>query len=258
MRAIWSGTISFGLVVIPVQLLPATRDNSISFHQLHKEDLARIRYKKVCALDDRPVKKEDIVQAYEYEKGRYVTITPEEIAGADPEMTRTIEILDFVESTEIDPVFFARPYLLSPGAGADKACVLFAQALEEVGRVAIGKCVIRTKQYLVALRPKNDRLVLETMRYADEVRDPAEISVNEQIDVTKHERDLAKQLISQMSGKFTPGKYRDDFRAKILAIVDKKVSGREVALPREPEAVAPVADLATALKDSLKQLKKTG
>lgn len=253
MKAIWSGSISFGLVVIPVQMVPATKDKSIAFHQLHQEDQSRIKYLKVCGAEERAVGPEEIIKAYEYEKGKYVTLTDEEIAGADPEMTRTIDILDFVDRSHIDPVYFVKPYHLIPQAGAGKAYLLLSRAMEEAGRVAIGQAVVRTKQYLVTIRPTGDELLLETMRYPDEVIGAEELPDRpETAGITEEELRMAGRLIGEMSGEFDPEKYKDRFREKVMELVKDKVAGREV-ITAKPAAVAPVIDLVAALKSSLKQ-----
>lgn len=260
MRAIWSGTISFGLVTIPVQLMPATHSRDVSFHQLHQTDLARIRYKKFCDAENLEVTDDQIVKAYEYEKGQYVVIGDEDLAAIDPKITRTIDILDFVERHTIDPLYFVKPYYLVPQSGAAKAYRLLTEALTRTGKAAIGQCVIKSKQYLIVIRPVSAGLVMETMRYIDEI-----LVGDEQLDevkeavVTDKEVELAQLLIEQMAGAFQPEKYRDEFRLKVLEIVERKVAGREIVKPKTPPLeAAPVIDLVAALKSSLEELKKTG
>jgi DNA end-binding protein Ku len=257
MRAIWSGAISFGLVTIPVQLFTAGRPGGISFHQLHQTDQARIRYVKFCGRENKPVPNEEITKAYEYQRDRYVTLSDEELAAADPVMARTIDILKFVETGEIDPVYFEKPYYLAPQPGGEKAYLLLAKALTKTGRVAIGKCVIRTKQYLVTLRPRADGLVMETMRYPDEIEDiESVLRERPATPVTDQELELAESLINQLAGKFEPREYRDEYREKIMRIVDQKVAGEEVVAPAPAPTPAPVVDLVAALKSSLEEEKK--
>jgi DNA end-binding protein Ku len=256
-RAIWSGAISFGLVTIPVQLFTAGRPGGISFHQLHQTDQARIKYVKFCGQENKPVPNEEITKAYEYQRGRYVTLSDEELAAADPVMARTIDILKFVDSREIDPVYFEKPYYLAPQPGGEKAYLLLSKALEKTGRAAIGKCVIRTKQYLVTLRPRADGLIMETMRYPEEIEDIETVLQDRPSPpVSEQELQLAESLIDQLAGKFEPEQYRDEYRSKIMGIVDQKVAGEEVVVPAAPPTAAPVVDLVAALKSSLEEAKK--
>ena len=259
MGAIWSGTISFGLVTIPIQLFPATQRQEISFHLLHEPDQSRIRYSKVCAEENREVPDGEIIRAFEYQKGRFVTLSDEELAAADPEMTRTIDILDFVDGSQIDPVYFVKPYYLGPQPGGEKAYTLLARALARQNKVAIGQCVIRTKQYLVAIRSVGEDLVLETMHYPGEIVEVEALRQGHgKAEVTEAELELAESLIGHMAGAFEPEKYKDTYREKVLQIVDRKVAGEAIVVPKAPPKIAPVVDLVGALKSSLAELKKAG
>ncbi len=258
MRAIWSGTISFGLVTIPVQLFPATRGKEISFHLLHEPDHSRIKYQKICAQENKEVPDSEITKAFEYQKGRYVVLSDEELAAVDPRVTRAIDILDFVDAGEIDPIQFKKAYYLGAVAGGEKAYSLLAKTLANTGRLAIGQCVIRSKQYLVAIRSTGRELLLETMFYPDEIVDAGAVNEGlEETKVTAKELELAESLVEKMAAKFDPAKYKDTYREKILEIVERKAAGETITAPKAPPP-APVIDLVAALKSSLGEAKKAG
>lgn len=254
-RAIWSGSISFGLVTIPVQLFPATRTRDISFHLLHRDCQTRIRYLKYCPYHDRQVDDNEIVKAYEYQRGRYVVITDEELESAAPELSRSIDILDFVDERELDPIYYEKAYYLAPKPGSAKAYILLGETLRRSARVAVAQCVIRTKQYLTTIRPKGVYLMMETMYYPDEVVQPVEIPQLEvAAEVTDKELDLAESLVGTLASGFDPSKYRDAYRERVMDMVRKKVAGEEIVITK-PVEKPPVVDLMTALKTSLEQAR---
>jgi DNA end-binding protein Ku len=256
-RSIWRGAISFGLVNVPVKLYSAVSKKNVQFNQLHEKDGARIRMKRFCADEDTEVPYEEIVKGYEIGQGRYVVITPEELDALDPKKTRTIDIEDFVDLDEIDPLFYEHPYYLAPDTGAGKPYKLLLEALKETNKVAIARVVIRSKEYLTAIRPAGDVLTMETMLFADELIDPADIEElpDEDVRATEREVDMARQLIDSLATEFAPEKYRDEYRDRVLDLIERKAEGQEVAVAAEPEAPAAVPDLMAALEASLAAAK---
>ena len=261
-RAIWSGSVSFGLVNVPVKLVTATSPKDVRFHQLHDADGGRISQRRVCSVDGEEVDFANIVKGYDLGGGRYVMVEPEELASIDPEATRSIDIEEFVDLAEIDPVFFERSYYLVPDGRAEKPYALLAEAMASTGKVALGRFVLRTKQYLATLRAREGVLVLSTMLYPDEVIDPAELEVatTDATKPAKRELDMATSLVESLSATFDPSKYHDDHREKVLALIEAKAEGESIAAPSEPQAAAPVVDLMAALEASLeaaRQAKKS-
>src|SRR6476469_8486011 len=241
MRPIWSGTISFGLASVGVRMFPATQSKELRFHFLHKKDFTPIAYEKVRRDDRERVDPDEIVGGFEIEKGRYVPLEDEDLDRLDIELTRSIDIYDFVDLDEIDPVYFRKAYYLLPAEGAEKPYRLLARALEETGKVGIAKVVIRNKQHLAALRPYDGVLLLETMYYADEVRKP--------------EVDMAKSLVENLSEPFEPEKYDDTYRKELLDLIKAKAAGQP--LPEaEQEPQGEVVDLMEALRESVERTKK--
>ena len=252
-RPIWSGSISFGLVSVPVQMVSATRSKELRFHFVHKDDHEPIGYDKVRKDTGEHVDADDIVRAFEVEQGRYVPVTEEDVDRLDIELTRSIDICDFVDLAEIDPVYYRKAYYLLPQAGAEKPYALLGRALEETGKVAIAKVVIRNKQHLAALRPASGALVLETMYYADEVRAP---DVPERPRLRKAEVDMAKSLVDNLSEEFDPERYHDRYRDELLQLIRAKAEGEE--LPEPPaEEEGEVVDLMDALRESVQRTKKS-
>src|SRR3954447_12239948 len=261
-RAIWSGAISFGLVNVPVKLYSAVSRKTVRFHQLHEETGVRIQQKRVDPSTGEEVAYEDVVKGYELSPDSYVVITPEELEALDPEKTRTIDISDFVDLVDIDPIHFDHPYYLAPATGGGRAYELLRQAMEDAGKVAIGKVVIRSKESLVAIRPSGPALVMETMLFPDEVVDPDsldELPVQEDGKAGKRELEMAQQLIDSLSAEFDPKQYRDEYRERVLDLIERKAAGEEIAVQPAPEEPAGVPDLMAALEASLDQVKeKTG
>jgi DNA end-binding protein Ku len=259
-RAIWSGAISFGLVNVPVKLYSAVSRKTVRFHQLNGDTQSRIQQKRVDAQSGEEVPYERIVKGYEVSPDRYVVIEPEELEALDPEKTRTIDILDFVDEDEIDPIFYDHPYYLVPGAGAEKAYRLLLDAMEEAGKVAIAKVVIRSKESLVAIRPAGDALTMSTMLFHDEVVPVDRLDELPQADkatkTTKRELDMAEQLIASLTSEFDPEKYRDEYRERVLDLIERKAEGEEIAVTAAPaEEAKPVPDLMAALEASIKAAK---
>ena len=252
-RPIWSGTISFGLVSVPVKMYSATESKELRFHFLHREDLTPIGYDKVRKDTGEHVDPDNIVRGFEIEKGRYVPLEDEDLDRLDIELTHSIDILDFVDLEEIDPIYYRKAYYLVPQEGAEKPYRLLAKALEETGKVGIAKVVIRNKEHLAALRPYDGSLLLETMYYADEIRQPE--SVDGKGRVPKAEVEMAKSLVANLSEKFKPDKYDDRYRKELLALIRKKAKGQKLPEPEEPEE-AEVVDLMAALRESVEQTKK--
>ncbi|MCZ7526377.1 MAG: Ku protein [Acidimicrobiia bacterium] len=250
---IWTGTISFGLVTVPVRLTPATRSRDVSFHQLEEGTGARIRYRKVSEATGEEVPNDRIAKGYEISRGNYVLVDPEELQALRPASTRTIEIEDFVDLDEIDPIYFQQPYHVLPDKGAVKPYRLLVEAMQGLRKVAIGRVVIRSKGHLVAIRPRDGLLCIETMRYADEVVDPAELGgvPGEEVELAERELDMARQLVEALSGKFDPDKYRDEYREELLALIERKAAGEEIVAEPVVEAPAKVLDLMSALEASL-------
>jgi DNA end-binding protein Ku len=251
----WTGVISFGLVTVPVKLYSALDRKAVRFHQLSSRTGARIAQKRVDSQTGEEVPYEDIVKGYEIAKDRYVVIEPGELDALEPKKTKTIEIEDFVELAQIDPVFYDHPYYLAPGAGGVKPYRLLLEAMRETGRVAIARVVIRSKEQLVAIRPVGDALGMATMIFADEVTAPEridEIKEAAEVKTTKRELDMAVQLVSTLAGDFEPGKYRDSYRQEVLDLIERKAQGKEIAVAPAPEQAAePAPDLMSALKASL-------
>lgn len=255
-RSIWSGAISFGLVNVPVKLYTAVRKKDVRFHQLHEKDGVRIQQKRVCPEEDVEVPYEEIVKGYEISKGQYVMIEPEELEALDPEATHTIDIEDFVHLDEIDPLFFDTSYYLVPDKRGEKPYRLLLDAMREAGMVGIARVVMRTKQYLCAVRPVGDALVLTTMNYADEVMDAGELDVpGKNMRPSSREMEMADRLISSLATEFDPSKYEDTYRERVLELIEEKASGKEVVIQPETKAKAPVVDLMAALEASLSAAK---
>jgi DNA end-binding protein Ku len=253
-RAIWSGAISFGLVNVPIRLYTAASPKTVRFHQLHDKDGVRIRQQRVCPADGEEVPYEHIVKGYEIAPDRYVVITQEELDALDPVHTKTIDIEEFVELSEIDPVYYDSAYHVAPATGGAKAYRLLLSAMEEAGKVAIGRFVLRTREQLCALRPANGILVLSTMLFGDEVNAPERLDELEalgDVDASKREVAMAQQLIASLSAPFEPEKYHDEYRERVLELIERKAAGEEIAVQPAVEAPAAVPDLMAALEASV-------
>ena len=261
MRAIWKGSISFGLVNIPIALYPATRREELKFRLLRAKDLSPVNYKRVAEKDGKEVPWDEIVKGYEYEKGKYVLLKDEDFQRVDLEATQTVDIQDFVDQEEIDPMFFYKPYYLEPQKGGDKAYVLLRDTLARTGKVGIAKVVIKTRQYLAGVKAEDSVLVLELMHFAEELADADKLHVPKKIEPGKRELDMAKALVESMSAKWDPKKYRDDYREALMEVIEEKVEagGKEFEeKPKpKPRPSTKVIDLVSVLQESLNKTRKT-
>ena len=254
MRAIWKGSISFGLVNIPIALYPATRREELKFRLLRKQDLSPVNYKRVAEKDGNEVPWDQIVKGYEYEKGKYVILKDEDFQRVDLEATQTVDIQDFVHLDEIDPIFFYKPYYLEPQKGGDKAYVLLRDSLKDTNKVGIAKVVIKTRQFLAGVKPEDGVLILELMHFADELADPSSLHVPKKLEVGKREMVMAKALIESMTSKWNPEKYHDDYREAVMKVIEEKVEhgGEEIEeKPRKAPKPTKVIDLVSVLQQSL-------
>jgi DNA end-binding protein Ku len=254
-RAIWSGTISFGLLNVPVRLYSAVSRKTIRFNELRESDSSRVRHKRVAESDGEEVPYEQIVKGYEISPDRYVTLTREEMEELNPAKTKAIEIEDFVDIEQIDPIYFESPYYLGPAEGAEKAYGLLVEAMQSAGKAAVARFVLRNKEHLAAIRPMDGVLTLTTMRFPDEVVSPDELDdvlPDTTPKVEKREREMAEALINSLSGEFNPDKYRDQYREQLLSLIEQKGEGKEIvtAESEEPEPTK-APDLMAALEESL-------
>ncbi|MGM8214620.1 Ku protein [Bacillaceae bacterium W0354] len=257
MHTMWKGTISFGLVNIPVKLHTATEDKDIKLRNLHKECQSPIKYEKVCPVCDKEVSNDDIVKGYEYTKNKFVILEEEDLAALKDEAEKAVEIVDFVQLEEIDPIYFDKSYYLSPNDGGTKAYSLLREALQETGKIGLAKITIRSKEHLAVVRVYQNTLVMETIHYPDEVRDAKEVpNIPEEANIVKKELDTAKLLIDQLTTEFEPEKYTDEYRTALLDLIEKKRQGEEVSTAKEPTRPDNVMDLMEALEKSLKKAGK--
>src|ERR1044071_1245681 len=255
-RAIWKGSISFGLVNIPIALYPATRREELKFRLLRKSDLRPVSYKRVAEKDGKEVSWDQIVKGYEYEKGKYVVLKDEDFERVDLEATQTVDIKDFVDQEDIDPMFFYKPYYLEPQKGGDKAYALLRDALKDSNKVGIAKVVIKTRQYLAGVKPEDSALVLELMHFADELADAEKLHVPKKTEVGKREMNMAKSLIDSMSSKWNPEKYHDEYREALMEVIEEKVEagGKEIETkPKKAPKPTKVIDLVEVLQKSLEE-----
>jgi DNA end-binding protein Ku len=260
-RAIWTGAISFGLVNVPVKLYSATSQKTVRFHQLSSKTGARIRQKRVDPTTDEEVPYEEIVKGYEITPDHYVVIEPEELDALDPKATKTIDVEDFVDLSEIDPIYYDHSYYLAPSTGGAKAYRLLLDAMRDTGKVGIGLVVLRSKQQLCALRPTGDVLTLSTMLFGDEVLPPDRLDELDSIgdaEASPRELKMAEQLIESLSTEFDPSKYHDEYRDRVLELIERKAAGEEIAVQPEAEEPEAAPDLMAALEASLAALKDDG
>jgi DNA end-binding protein Ku len=254
-RAMWKGSISFGLVSVPVGLFTSTEEKTLRFNQLHDEDFGRIKMQRVCSKCGEMVDFEHIVKGYEYEKDKYVVMTDEDFDAVPLESSRAIDIVQFVDIADIDPIYYKKSYYLVPEETGLKAYTLLRRAMEEDGRVAIAKVAFREKEHLAALRFKDEVFVLETMFWPDEIREAEFEILDKKVQIRDQEVQMAKSLIDNLTDAFKPEQFRDEYREALLDIVEKKVSGEEIEVVPEPEPTK-VVDLMEALKASVEQTKK--
>jgi DNA end-binding protein Ku len=258
-RAMWSGAISFGMVNIPIKLYSAVSRKTVHFNQLDSRTGARVKHKKVSAADGEEVPTEAIVKGYELASGEYVLVDDMELAGLDPEASRAIDIEEFVDLADIDPIFYDSAYYVAPDKATLKPYALLVQAMEESGKVAIARFVMRSKQYLCAVRPQDGKLLLSTMVYADELNDATEIpeiADLEGVELSKKELDMARQLIASLSEDFDADRFEDTYRNRVLELIEAKAAGRtELVAPPAPMEDDKVVDLMAALEASVKSAK---
>jgi DNA end-binding protein Ku len=261
-RAIWSGSISFGLLNVPVKLYSAVARRNIGLREIRESDGARIRHKRVAEGTDEEVPYERIIKAYELSPDTYVPLTKDELASLDPKKTRAVEVQDFVDLDQIDPIYFNNPYYLGPAEGAEKAYSLLAEAMEKSGKVAIARFVLRNKEHLAAIRPTDGVLTLTTMRFADEVVPPGELDdvlPAEPPAAGKKEVEMAEKLIDSLTRDFDPAAYRDEYREELLAMIERKAEGKELVSPPAEEAQPTKApDLMAALEQSIAAVQGEG
>ena len=253
MKVLWKGAISFGLVNIPVSMYVATENKDIKFNYLHKECMSPIKYQKFCPRCEKEVGRDEIIRGYEYQKGTYVVINPEDFERIPQENTKTVDILDFVNLSQVDPIYFDKTYYLEPSPGGEKAYTLIVDAMQKTGKIAIAKIFIRSKQSLAAIRVKENVLVMETIFYPDEIRSPA--SLSQGLDPGKlHENEIkmAVSLIENLSTDFDPARYQDTYRQALWEIIEARIAGQEIVTPVPTAEKGKVVDLMEALKASVK------
>ena len=258
MRTLWKGAVSFGLVNIPIKMYVATEHKDIKFNFLHKECMNPIQYRKFCPHCDREIASEEIVRGYEYQKGSYVVINEEDLERIPLENTKTIDILDFVDLTQVDPIYFDKTYYLEPSQGGEKAYGLLIEAMSQTGKVAIAKVIIRSKQSLAALRIKDQVLIMETIFWPDEIRSPSALNLG--VDRGKlhdNEIKMAVSLIENLSTSFEPAKYQNEYRQALWEIIESKIVGKEVVAAAPVADRGNVVDLMEALKASVKLAEET-
>jgi DNA end-binding protein Ku len=254
MRAIWKGSINFGLVYIPVAVYPATREERISFKQLRATDLSPIRYKKVAEADQKEVKAEEIVKGYEIEKGKWVTLKDEDFEKVKIESTHSVEITDFVEQAQINPKFFYKPYFLEAQKGGEKAYALLHKALTETGKIGIAKVAISSREYLAAVKPDGLFLILELMHFAHEVLEPESLNAATTKEISPKELEMAKALIDSMTAEWEPTKYEDQYQTALMEMIEEKAKMRPPSTKPVPQrTMSNVVDLVSVLQESLRK-----
>jgi len=254
--SVWSGYLPFGLISMPVRLFSGARGSRVSFHMLHREDNVRIKQQLYCPQDERVVERNEIVKGYEYEKGQYVVIEPDEIKKIEPKTSKAMEILEFVKGEDVDPVYFESSYYLMPEEAGRRPYALLVKALEESDYLAIAKLTMHNREYTVMLRPSHGGLMLHTMYYEDEVRKLENFGETNNIELKDAEVKIAHQLLEALAAKFDPKKYHDTFEENVKKLIKAKLEGKEVTPVEKPKKMAPVVDLMAALKESLAQMEK--
>ncbi|MGP4082240.1 non-homologous end joining protein Ku [Pseudalkalibacillus sp. R45] len=255
MHTMWKGSISFGLVTIPIKLFAATENKDIKMRQLHKECHNPIKYDKTCPVCEKSLEQNEIIKAYEYEPNKFVELEKEELEALTKEQTKSIEIVDFVHLSEVDPIYFDRSYFIGPGENGSKPYSLLKKAMDDSGKIAIAKVMIRSKQHLAVVRVYDKGLVLETIHYPDEVRSIDLVpEIPEDVDLNQKELDMAIQLIDQLTAEFDPEKYHDDYREELMGAIESKIKGEQIKVSKE-RPKANVVDLMDALQASIDDTK---
>lgn len=252
--SVWSGYLTFGLISMPVRLFSGARSSSISFHMLHRDDLSRVKQQLYCPVDNRVIGRDEIVKGYEYRKDEYVVIEPDEIKKIEPKTAKTMEILEFVKASDVDPVYFESSYYMMPEEAGRRPYALLSKALEESDYVAVAKLTMHNREYTVFLRPKEGGLMLHTMYYSDEVRE-LEGFGRPDVELKEGEVKIAHQLIEALAGDWDPDKYHDEFQENLKKLIEAKLEGQEVKPVEKPKKLAPVVDLMAALKQSLAEME---
>ncbi|HSM85175.1 MAG TPA: Ku protein [Candidatus Limnocylindrales bacterium] len=252
---VWKGHLTFGLLSLPVKLYSAARSETVSFNQLHKDDHSRVKQVLYCQLEDKPIQRSDIVKGYEYEKDKYVVVEDEEIKKVAPKTAKTMEVLEFVKTSEVDPVFFDASYYLAPDEAGEKPYALLFEALRQSGCVGVAKIAMHNREHIVILRPGARGILLHTMYYMDEIRQVEEFRTDTSM-VQEKELGLARMLIESLLAPFEPDKYKDNYRENLMAMIKAKVEGKQIVEPAAPAHKAPVIDILEALKMSLAEGKK--
>jgi DNA end-binding protein Ku len=256
-HAIWSGAINFGLVTIPVKLFTAVKTDELSFNMLHKKDLGRIKYERTCSVDGKPVPWDEIVKGYEYDKGEYVVLTDEDFEKVNPEATQSVDILEFAELDEINPMYFDKPYYLEPTKQGRHAYALLRESLSRANKVAIARVVVRTKEYIAAVKPIGEALVLELMHWANEIVEPSTLELPANEKLPDAEMKMAKMLIDTMSvEEFEPEKFTNKYRDELLAMIDARAAGKELPKVKKAPARSGVVNIMDRLAESLEQSKQ--
>ncbi|HYL26192.1 MAG TPA: Ku protein [Candidatus Nitrosotalea sp.] len=256
-HAIWSGSINFGLVTIPVKLFTAVKTDELSFNMLHAKDEGRIKYERICSVDGKPVPWDEIVKGFEYEKGEYVILTDEDFKRVNPEATQSVDILEFVELDKISPMFFDKPYYLEPTKQGRHAYALLRETLEKTNRVAIARVVIRTKEYIAAVKPIDGALVLELMHWASEIIAPSTLEIPGRENLPEQEMKMAKMLVDTMSvDEFEPEKFANKYHDELLTMIEARAAGKELPKPKKAPTRAKVVNLMDVLAQSLEESKK--
>src|SRR5215831_9044991 len=253
--SVWSGYLTFGLISMPVRLFSGARSSGISFNMLHRPDLQRVKQQYICPAENKVVERSEIVKGYEFRKDEYIVIEPEEIKKIEPQTAKTMEILEFVKSNDVDPVYFESSYYMVPEEAGRRPYALLTKALEESEYVAIAKLTMHNREYTVFLRPKEGGLMLHTMYYSDEVRQ-VEGFGRPDVELKEGEVKVAHQLIEALAGEWDPEKYHDSFQENLKQLIQAKLEGQEVKPVEKPKKLAPVVDLMAALKESLAQIPK--
>jgi DNA end-binding protein Ku len=256
-HAIWSGSINFGLVTIPVKLFTAVKADELSFNLLHAKDEGRIKYERICSVDGKPVPWDEIVKGYEFEKGEYVVLTDEDFKRVNPEATQSVDILEFVSLDKISPMFFDKPYYLEPTKQGRHAYALLRETLEETNQVAIARVVIRTKEYIAAVKPIDGALVLELMHWASEIVATSTLEIPERDKLPEQEMKMARMLVDTMSvDEFEPEKFTNKYHDELLTMIEARAAGKELPQPKKAPARAKVVNLMDVLAQSLEESKK--
>ena len=259
MRTLWNGALSFGLINIPIRLYTATEDRGLSFDMLHKKDLSPIRYARICKQDGKEIPYNDIVKGYEYEKGDYVVLLDEDFKRANVKKTKSVEILDFVEEKEIDSIYYEKPYYLEPGKGAEKAYILLRESLKKSKKVGLARFVFHTREHICVIRPYNNVIVLEQLRYQSEIRSTADLKVPKSTDISAREVSMALKLIEQLTAHFDPKKYHDTYEDELKKIIEEKAKGIKPKAKKGEKEPKPtkVHDIMNLLKESLESHHKS-